>query len=177
MSCWQTEHVLQQTWLGDDASPVDINDFTPVRSTVGICWDEDMELRWTKRVSRDWKVQWHPLAGMIRNETILTRANWWNLNEFDVYCTMVSIYFYLSTWIFKSKGSSWQAKEKLANQSSEEESKSTADKDVEEDEWSLEHVLESSRFRLRLTLICNSFFCNFFYMFVQFAAITVVPPM
>ena len=122
-------------------------------------------------------VQWHPLAGMIRNETILTRANWWKLNEFDVYCTMVCIYFYLSTWIFKSKGSSWQAKEKLANQSSEEESKSTADKDVEEDEWSLEHVLEFSRFRLRLTLICNIFFCNFFYMFVQFAAITVVPPM
>ena len=113
-------------------------------------------------------VQWHPLAGMIRNETILMEFEW-------IWCLLYHFVYLCLSILNLQNGSSWQAKENLANQSSEE-SKSTADKDVE-DEWSLEHVLESSRFRLRLTLICNIFFCNFFCMFVQFAAIAVVPPM
>ena len=93
---------------------------------------------------------------------------WINLMSTVPWCLSMSIYPPDSP---NRRGSSWQAKEKLANQSSEEESKSTADKDVEEDEWSSEHVLESSRFRLRLTLFCNMFCCNFLYTFVQSVAI------
>ena len=102
MSCWQTEHVLHQTWLGDDASSVDTNDFTPVRSTVGICWDEDMESRWTKRVSRDWK-QTSQVVGCsmtlpCRNDQEWNHLNKSELMEFEwIWCLLYhGVYLLLS---------------------------------------------------------------------------------
>lgn len=84
--------------LGDDASPVDTNDFTPVRSTVGICWEEYMELRWTKRVSRDWK-QTSQVVGCsmtppCRNDQEWNHLDgiWMNLMSTVPFCLSMSIY-------------------------------------------------------------------------------------
>ena len=125
-------------------------------------------------------VQWHPLAGMIRNENIMKPSQqeqvdgiWMNL---IIWCLLYhDVYLCLSMHLtLQIEGV------QLTGQ--REASKSVFRGRIQVDRrqgcgrrrviiGACARVLECPRFRLRLTLFCNIFFCNFLYTFVQSVAI------